>query len=221
MRGCAQRILAPPKAHQILGCYTLRMLFRTLLAVALMAAPAAWAQDEIRYINGERTLAVREEPDSESRLITFVSTGQKMTLIRSLGENSYAKVRLPDGREGWLAGRYLTDEVPPAEQLERTREQLESERAVVAELKQRVESLQSRLEQAKPALELADQNAELEAQLEARQAELDRSLEAYNAEVAKQRTLLIGAALIGGGIIFGLLLPALTRGRRRSGYGDL
>ncbi|MHA7834107.1 MAG: TIGR04211 family SH3 domain-containing protein [Algiphilus sp.] len=197
------------------------MHFRTLLAAALLAAPAAWAQDQIRYINGERTLAMREEPDSDSRLITFVSTGQKMTLVRSLGENSYAKVRLPDGREGWLAGRYLTEEVPPAEQLERTRAQLETERKQVAELQQKVESLQSRLEQAKPALELADRNADLEAQLEARQAELDRSLEAFNAEVAKQRTLLIGGALVGGGIIFGLLLPALSRGRRRSGYGDL
>lgn len=197
------------------------MLFRTLLAVALMAAPAAWAQDETRYINGERTLALREEPDSDSRLITFVSTGQKMTLLRSLGENSFAKVRLPDGREGWLAGRYLTDEVPPAEQLERTRERLKTEQKEMAELQQRVQSLQSRLEQAKPALELADQNAKLEAQLEARQAELDRSLEAYNAEVAKQRTLVIGGALVGGGIIFGLLLPALSRGRRRAGYGDL
>ena len=197
------------------------MRFRTLLLAALLALPPVWAQDGTRYINGERTLALREEPDSDSRLITFVSTGQKMTLLRSLGENSYAKVRLPDGREGWLAGRYLTKEVPPAEQLSRTREQLETKQQEVAKLEDQVEHLKSRLEQAKPALELADRNAELEAQLEERQAELDKSLEAYNNEVAKQRTLLIGGALIGGGIIFGLLLPALTRGRRRKGYGDL
>ena len=91
----------------------------------------------------------------------------------------------------------------------------------VTELERQVEQLQGRLEQAAPALELADRNAELEAQLEARQAELQQSLKAYDAEVARQRTLITGAALVGGGIVFGLLLPMLTRGRKRRGYGDL
>ncbi|MGB0211137.1 TIGR04211 family SH3 domain-containing protein [Algiphilus sp.] len=198
------------------------MRFRRLfLAAGLLAAGTAWAQDNLRYIDGGRTLALREAPSGDAELVTFVETGQQMELLESMGENSYARVRLPDGREGWLAARFLTEQKPAAEQLASTREALESERSRVTALENQVEQLQGRLEQAAPALELADRNAELEAQLEARQAELQQSLKAYDAEVARQRTLITGAALVGGGIVFGLLLPMLTRGRKRRGYGDL
>lgn len=196
------------------------MLRKTILAAALIAAPVTWAQDNLRYIVGERTLAVREEPSSNAELVTFVETGDAMQLLESMGENSYARVRLPDGREGWLAARFLTDEKPAAERLRATQQELEAERERVAQLEKQVAQLQARLEDAAPALELADRNAELEAELKAQREELEQSLAAYDAERARQRTLVIGAALVGGGVLLGLLLPVLAR-RRRSGYGDL
>jgi SH3 domain protein len=196
------------------------MLRKTILAAALIAAPVTWAQDNLRYIVGERTLAVREEPSSNAELVTFVETGDAMQLLESMGENSYARVRLPDGREGWLAARFLTDEKPAAERLRATQQELEAERERVAQLEKQVAQLQARLEDAAPALELADRNAELEAELKAQREELEQSLAAYDAERARQRTLVIGAALVGGGVLLGLLLPVLAR-RRRSSYGDL
>lgn len=196
------------------------MLRKTILAAVLIAAPAAWAQDNLRYIAGERTLAVREEPNSNAELVTFVETGDSMELLESRGENSYARVRLPDGREGWLAARFLTAEKPPAEQLRAAQQELEAERERVARLEEQLASLQERLEAAAPALELADRNAELEAELKAQREELEQSLAAYDAERARQRTLVTGAALVGGGVLLGLLLPILAR-RRRKGYGDL
>lgn len=196
------------------------MLRKTILAALLLAAPLSWSQDNLRYIMGERTVALREEPRSGAELVTFLETGDSMELLESLGDNSYARVRLADGREGWLAARFLTDQRPAAERLAATRRELEAEREQVDQLQARVEELQTRLEDAAPALELADRNAELEAELEAQREELRQSLAAYDAEVARQRTLVTGAALVGGGIALGLLLPVLAR-RRRRGYGDL
>ena len=159
------------------------MLRKTILAAALIAAPVTWAQDNLRYIAGERTLAVREEPSSNAELVTFVETGDAMELLESLGDNSYARVRLSSGREGWLAARFLTAEKPAAERLRAAQR-------------------------------------ELEAELKTQREELEQSLAAYDAERARQRTLVTGAALVGGGVLLGLLLPVLAR-RRRRGYSDL
>ena len=196
------------------------MLRKTILAAALIAAPVTWAQDNLRYIAGERTLAVREEPSSNAELVTFVETGDAMELLESLGDNSNARVRLSSGREGWLAARFLTAEKPAAERLRAAQRELEAERQRVVELEKQVTQLEARLEDAAPALELADRNAELEAELKTQREELEQSLAAYDAERARQRTLVTGAALVGGGVLLGLLLPVLAR-RRRRGYSDL
>lgn len=196
------------------------MLRKIIIAATLTVAPLTWAQDDLRYIAGERTLALREAPSNNAELVTFVETGDAMSLLESRGENSYARVRLPDGREGWLAARFLTEDQPPAERLRATRSELEAERERVAELEEELAGLQERLKDAAPALELADRNAALEAELEAQRTELEQSMAAYDAERARQRTLVTGAALVGGGVLLGLLLPILAR-RRRKGYGDL
>lgn len=193
-----------------------------LLTVTLLAGGSAWAQNStLYYVDGQRTLALRTEPSSQSDLVAFVETGQEMTLLESMGENSWARVQLPDGREGWLANRFLTQDIPPEEELRDTQRALAAERERAEALQAQVMSLRERLEAAAPALELADQNATLKARLAEREAELDRNLQAFNAEVAEQRTLITGAVLAGGGVVFGLLLPLLLRGRKRGGYGDL
>lgn len=189
--------------------------------VALLMLSFVSSAEQTRYIDGHRTLALREAPSSDGTLITFLETGQQMELLESLGPQSYARVRLPDGREGWLPHRFLTDEAPASMQLARAEEALTAERRRVADLEGEVSSLQQQLERAAPALELADQNEALEAQLAEREAELERSLSAYDAERARQRTLMIGGMLVGGGVLFGLILPVLARSRQRRGYGDL
>lgn len=198
------------------------ILKRALAAALLLATCTAWAQDNnTRYIDGHVTLALRDSPSSDGTLITFLETGQQLTLLETMGPQSYARVRMPDGREGWIAARFLTEDEPPARRLAQANAELEAERERTASLEREVGALEERLSRAAPALQLADENAELEARLAEREAELERSLATYNEERARQRTLMTGGLLAGGGVLLGLILPWLARSRKRNGYGGL
>lgn len=75
-------------------------------------------------------------------------------------------------------------------------------------------------ESAAQAAALADQNRQLDQQLQNVQAQLD-GLREENAGLRtdeRRRWFVNGAAVLGCGLLLGLLLP-LLRGRRRRGYG--
>lgn len=75
-------------------------------------------------------------------------------------------------------------------------------------------------ESAARAAALADQNRQLDQQLQNVQAQLD-GLREENAGLRRderRRWFINGAAVLGCGLLLGLLLP-LLRGRRRRGYG--
>ena len=67
---------------------------------------------------------------------------------------------------------------------------------------------------------MADENQRLREQMQELQQRSEELKQFYDEEKARRKTLMTGAALVGGGILAGLILPLLGRGRRRS-YGDL
>lgn len=70
-----------------------------------------------RYISEEFEVPMRSGQSGEHRIISLIPSGRTVELVAQGQE--WSQVRLPNGREGWVLTRYLTDKVPSAMQLER------------------------------------------------------------------------------------------------------
>lgn len=195
--------------------------YSLLLALSLIStAPALLAAEELRYVSDEVSVPLRAAPDNDADLLGVLKSGDKVSVLRSLGPQSYTQVQTSRGTEGWLPSRYLSEEQPAKAQLRGVQAQRDDARTRVRRLEQDLKTARARLAEAAPAFELADENTRLQAriaELEAERVELART---YNEERARRQTLITGGALIGGGVLLGLVLPLLGR-RRKRGYGDL
>jgi SH3 domain protein len=193
----------------------------TLLIAALLASPLAFAQQQGRaqYISDDVSVSIREKPSNDAGSLGTIKSGARVTVLESLGPDSYARIRTADGREGWITARFLSNEPAAKDQLAKTQQQFDEARAQAQNLQRELDTTRQQLAQAKPALELAAQNDQLKATIAEREhavAELERR---FNEEKARRDTLIAGAGLVGGGILIGLILPWLGRNRKRR-YSD-
>ena len=76
------------------------------LDLVVSTPPAQFAQ-----VNSESGVVVRESPSTQANIITYINNGLQVTL---LGEKvndqgmDWEKVIAPDGKEGWVAARFLS-----------------------------------------------------------------------------------------------------------------
>lgn len=128
-----------------------------------VATPAA--ELPRRYVSDKLVLNVYAEPDSSSARVATIETGDAIGEIESRG--NYVRVRLDDGREGWVGASYLTTEIPAVARL---RELQGGQKAAVAaaekkaadeisRLKNEAAALQSQLAQLKAAPAPQDEEA--------------------------------------------------------------
>lgn len=208
-----------------------------LLAVALTwAAPAALAQT--RYVSDELLITFRTNPSNRGEIIRNLTSGTPVQILETPEGSEWARVALNDGREGWVRVQYLVDQPIARDRLAAANREVEQLTRTVADLRERLRNVQgerteaqesssslsqqvTRLEQelaeirraSANALETAAQNermTELNARL---RDELDALLVERDqlAENAQERWMLIGAGLVFGGLLLGLLLKARPR----------
>ncbi len=191
-----------------------------LLVALAPFVPQVAAQERQQYISDEITLAMRDAPRNDATYLGNVKSGDRVTVIESLGQQSFAKVRTSDGREGWITARYLTNEPAARTALNGVRSELNEARARIRDLEGQLGKAQSSLDEARPALELAGDNDRLRAQIDALQRGVQEAEQRFNEQKARRRTMLTGAALVGAGVLFGLILPLMLRSSRRRRWGD-
>jgi hypothetical protein len=85
--------------------------FAGLLLPALAALPFAPAHAEPMFVIDKVLINVYAEPNQEAAKVTTLETGDTVEAVDQL--DPYVRVRLPDGREGWVRGNYLSKQ-PPA-----------------------------------------------------------------------------------------------------------
>lgn len=126
--------------------------FAALSLVALAFAPA---HAEPMFVIDKVLINVYTEPNQDARRVATLETGDTVEAIDEL--DPYVQVRLPDGREGWVRGNYLSKQAPailrlkelqsgqpapqePSQQLVKELEELKKQRAAlegeVAQLRQ-------------------------------------------------------------------------------------
>ena len=202
-----------------------------ILILASATAPAA-----TRYVTDELRISVRTGTGDQYRIIEVIGTGTEVETLETEGE--WAKVRTPEGNVGWVRAQYLDEEPIAAKRLRAVRAELEAARERIGELeaalaearaetetaRQRIEQLasetqelESRLAQAQEGLELYPQNQRLSVYvktLNARIAELQQEAQRL-ADRSRREWFVIGAAVLLGGMLFGIIVTRIPwRGRR-------
>ena len=192
---------------------------RTLIAwsLALGAVPAL-AQDGGRnqYISDDISVTLRDAPRNDAASVGAVNSGDKVTVLQTLGAQSFAQVKTADGRTGWLTARYVSSEPAAKTRLKELQSQLAEAQSRIKGLDTELADAKALLEKAKPAFELSGENERLQQALAAAEQQSQAALSRYDTERAKRRTLVTGASLVGGGLLAGLILPLfLGNGKRR------
>ncbi len=136
----------------------------------LLIATAGFA--ETRYISDVLVVTVRSNKGNNYQTVDNLKTA---TPVEVLGEDqTYVKVRTPEGKVGYILRQYVTKELPKAVQIDR----LEKETAALKE------QLQQQQQSSADKLANADANlakiAELQKQLQAANDDLDKVKNEYD-----------------------------------------
>jgi SH3 domain protein len=209
------------------------------LAVLLLAAAA---NAQTRYVSDRTIVELRRGPSTEFLILRNLEAGEAVQVLEQNESAGYTRVRVADqGTEGWILTRFLTAEPIARDRLAAAERNLTTARARVGELEQQVATLtadltarQTELDEARTGhstvsqeltelrssaanvVQITEQNESLRQRLIQRDREVEE-LTATNASLtgrSSQNWFIVGASVLFGGIVIGLVAPSLRRKRR-------
>ncbi|QXC34188.1 TIGR04211 family SH3 domain-containing protein [Aeromonas sp. FDAARGOS 1407] len=195
---------------------------RALLGI-LICLCAGQALAETRYVSDNIFTYIHNGPGTQYRILGSVKAGEPLEIKSVNGEAGFTQVVDGRGREGWIKSSELQSQPSLRERLP----QVEKERD---ELTSRLQNLngdnEKRFAEKDGQIELqSNEIASLKAQLASQGEEMsnlkeqnDALTQSYdNREHDMQMDWFIrGGAMVGAGILLGILLPMLPRRRSRS-----
>jgi len=214
---------------------------RLAIFLLVLALPVLVQAAETRYVTDHLIITLRSGQGSQYQIIKTLPSGTPLEVLETT-DGGYSRVRTPDGAEGWVLSRYLSEEPIARDRLEKAQKQLErlktgnrKLRTQLAELRKQAAELQAerdrlRSENARLTSELkhlrevAAKPIELEAQnrtLKQQNVSLEKELQLVRQENqalqnSTQRDWFIaGAGVLLGGLLLGLILPRI-RWRRKN-----
>jgi SH3 domain protein len=203
---------------------------------------AATVHGQTRYVSDRLVVELRRGPSTEYLILRNLEAGEAVEILEQDNAAGYARVRVADqGTEGWILTRFLTAEPIARDRLTVAERNLATARARVADLEQQVQSLSGELDTTQTELtqtrathgevsrelsdirtsaanvvEIRDQNESLRQRLIQRDRAVDE-LTIRNQQLAgrnNQNWFIVGAGVLLGGIVIGLVAPSLRRKRR-------
>ncbi|MGK9067371.1 TIGR04211 family SH3 domain-containing protein [Stutzerimonas chloritidismutans] len=194
-------------------------LIGTLLALAI-PAQAQQASSE-RWVSDSLTTYVRSGPTDGYRIVGSLTSGQKVELLDTQGD--YSQIRGENGDRVWIRSSDLQEMPGQAERLPQLEQQVaelsEKLKTIDDSWKARVQGMQETLDSRKALIdELETRRKALDDALTATESEL-RDAEARLGDENNQvlmRYMVYGGSIAGAGLLAGLILPAMTRGRKRN-----
>ncbi|WP_449432611.1 TIGR04211 family SH3 domain-containing protein [Pseudomonas putida] len=207
------------------ACSALHSLRNSLIAATLVALTAPVHAEEpasdARWVSDSLSTYVRSGPTDGHRIVGTLKSGQKLTLIGSQG--SYSQVRGQNGDLVWILSSDLQAVPGQSERLPQLDAQVADLggqlKTIDDSWKTRVQGMQETLDSRKRLIdELQARNTALNEQLDQSQSNL-RDTQARLGDENKQvmmRYMVYGGSIAGAGLLAGLILPALTRGRKKS-----
>jgi SH3 domain protein len=211
-----------------------------VLYLALVVAAQAQAQTQTRYVTDRTQVELRRGPSTEYRIVRYLEAGDRVEVLEQNEGFSRVKISGQD-TEGWMPSASLIAEPIARDRLaaaERTattaRERATALEEQNRELERNLAATRAELEQTKAShgsvsrelaeirtasanvVKLHDDNASLQQRLVQRDLQVEQ-LTTANARLAarsNQNWFVVGAAVLLGGIVIGLVAPTLRRKRR-------
>lgn len=198
-------------------------LHHLTLAACLLASVSAHAKTNAgntRWVSDSLNTFVRSGPTNGYRIVGTLTSGQKVTLLRTDGD--YSQVRGEGGDAVWIANKDLQEVPGQAEhlpQLEQKVSDLSAElEGINGTWETRVQGMQETLDSRKTLIdELQTARSTLDIELSRANSEL-RELQAQLGEENQQvltRYMVYGGGIAGAGLLAGLILPTMLRVRRK------
>lgn len=198
--------------------FNYRMLGTGLLIAVCGSATAA---PNDRWVSDSLNTFVRSGPTDGYRIVGTLKSGQKVELINAQGD--YSQVRGEGGSSVWIPTADLQSEPGQAERLPELTQQVADLSGQLKTIddgwKTRVQGMQETLDTRKKLIdELEARSKDLNEQLSASQSELRTTQAKLGDEnnLVLMRYMVYGGSIAGAGLLVGLIIPALTRGRKKN-----
>lgn len=216
----------------------------TLICILLSTSALA----RTAYITDEHRITLRSGESATHRILRMLPTGERLTVLSSNPSTGYSKVRAASGTEGFVLTRQLVDRPVARDRLAAIEAEMKVLKAAPGELNARLAKLTGQhtalqqqhdaLQKAKTlvdqeyaalqrtssnAVRIANERNELRKQVASLTREVE-DVKQQNRELENktaQNWFLIGAGVVVGGIILGLILPHLRLRRRKNSWGSL
>src|SRR4051794_19750367 len=212
------------------------MTARIAAVVGLLCGGLAHA--ETRYITDKLSVELRRGPGNEYKITRNLDAGLSVEVVEQTPEG-YSRVHLGD-TEGWVMTQFLTTERSARDRLAAAERSGTEARARVADLERQVAELTAQLGDTKSELDHTRDNhehvskelasiktaaanvVEIQQQNESlrqKTVDRDRQVEELTAENgalssrSRQSWFILGAAVLLGGMVIGLIAPSLRRKR--------
>ena len=192
-----------------------------LIAASLPTTVSAQSGDNARWVSDTLNTFVRSGPTDGHRIVGALRSGQRVELLGSQG--NYSQVRSDSGSVVWIPSDDLQTMPGQAERLPHLEQQVADLSAELAEINEtwqtRVQGMQETLDSRKLLIEeLETTRTALNQELTAVQSELRSTQSRLGQEnqQALMQYMVYGSMIAGGGLIFGLILPAMFKRRKRN-----
>ncbi len=221
---------------------------KKILPLLLLLLVGSAVAEEVRYVTDQLKITMRSGESNKHRIIRMLPSGTRVTVLSTNRKTGYSRIRLEDGRTGYVLTRHLIREPVARDRLAAMEKRIRELEASPDELRKQLGALsrehdalkrkydallaeKERIEKelgeirrtAANAIQIAQERKKLRKQV----ATMSRELADQEQEIRElknsttQRWFLIGGGVLFGGILLGLILPHLRVRRRKDSWGSL
>ncbi len=223
--------------------YPLKIVLSVLLIIFQLCISTTSFAKTTRYVTEELEITMRTGQGVKFGISQMLTSGTKLSVLETNKATGYSKVRTQNGKEGWVLTRYLSNEPSSRNRAAASEQKVANLEVDIAKYKEEIQALTSQNKNlnaenitlketsqrltkelddlrrtASSAVALANENRQLKQKLQ----QMNHDMQAVTIEnnslkgSDSKRWFLIGAAVLFGGIVLGLIIPRLRVRRKDS-----
>ena len=199
-----------------------RIFKHVVFTVAVLLLAGGFSHAEQMYVKGITQITMRSEPGVRHSILAMLESGTRLEMLQE--KPDWSKVRLSDGREGWVLSRFVTEEKPEILLVQDFKEENRKLSDRVERLKAenaRYEETQAKLQEIETKYKELKEKSENFLSLEKKHEQVKADFQQQKERIKKLEEQLDGQilnGLIGGavGLFIGILLGLGSRKKRKS-----